>query len=196
MMPEKPNPKIAVTVKRPTSSCVSAMAAMVQNCHAEPISTVSNPPMRSEIHPHIWRDRNAIASSIESIAAPWVGLMPRSLQSATRWVCGIAIGTQQQSDATDIIANTRFGGQPSTLGRAAPGAAAGGGATSGGFFSTRSAIGTTMATSKMPNVRVVRLHRWVATLYSKMGAQIAPEMYWPLAINASAEPRRLSNQRL
>ena len=112
--------------------------------------------MRSEIHPHIWREKNAIASSMESMAAPWVALMPRSLQSATRWDCGIAIGTQQQNDAIAMMANTRLGGQPSTVGRAAPGVAeAGGGATSGGLRSAISAIGTTVSTKKMPNTSIV-----------------------------------------
>ena len=92
---------------------------------------------------------------MESIAAPCVGLMPRSLQSATRCDCGIAIGMQQQNDAIAMMANTRLGGQPSTVGRAAPGVAAGGGATSGGFLSAISAIGTTVSTKKMPNTSIV-----------------------------------------
>ena len=52
--------------------------------------------MRSEIQPHALRLKNAVPSSTESIAAPCDGRMPRSVQSATRWPCGIAIGTQQQ----------------------------------------------------------------------------------------------------
>src|ERR1043165_4895753 len=93
---------------------------------------------------------------MESITAPCVGWMPRSLHSATRWVCGIAIGTQQKNDAAAIIANTRFGGQPSTVGRTVPGAVTAAGATtSGGFLSTTSAIGTTTATWKTAKVSMV-----------------------------------------
>src|SRR5690349_19568097 len=126
MIPEKPSPKIAVTVKSPTSSCVTASAMTEKNCQIDPSSTVIRPPMRSEIAPHIWREKNAMKSSMESIAAPCVGLMPRSLHNATRCDCGIDIGMQQQNDATAIMANTTLGGHPSTVGRAAPGLGGGG----------------------------------------------------------------------
>ena len=56
--------------------------------------------MRSEIKPQIWRLKNAVPSSTDSIAAPWVGVMPRSLHSATRCACGIDIGMQQQKAAS------------------------------------------------------------------------------------------------
>src|SRR5437764_368913 len=116
MIPEKPRPNSAVTVNRPISSCVNAIAAIVQNCQAEPINMVIKPPIRSEIAPQICRLMKAVPSSSDSMAAPCVGLMPRSLHSATRCTCGIDIGMQQQNAATASIANTTLGGQPSTVG--------------------------------------------------------------------------------
>ena len=80
--------------------------------------------MRSEIAPQICRDRNAVPSSTDSITAPTERAMPRSLQNATRCCCGIAIGTQHSTAAPHIIANTRFGGQPSTGARLAAACAA------------------------------------------------------------------------
>ena len=96
MMPEKPRPKSAETANSPISSCVSVNATTARNCHIDPISTVISPPMRSEIHPQAWRLKNAVPSSTDSIAAPCEGRMPKSVHSATRWPCGIDIGTQQQ----------------------------------------------------------------------------------------------------
>src|SRR3954471_1138296 len=155
MMPEKPSPKIAVTANRPISSCVLMIAMIERNCQSEPVSTVVSPPMRSEIQPHIWREKNAVASSSESIAAPCVGLIPRSLHNATRCDCGIDIGMQQQNAASDIMANTRLGGQPSTVGRAAWVVATGGAITSGGGLSTINAIGTTITTITTANISMV-----------------------------------------
>ena len=155
MIPEKPRPNSAVTVNRPISSCVTAIAAIVQNCQTEPIKIVSSPPMRSEIAPQICRLTKAVPSSTDSIAAPWVGLMPRSLHIATRWTCGIDIGMQQQNAAIASIANTTFGGQPSTVGRAACAEAVTGSRISGGRFRTMIAIGTMTATSKPANISMV-----------------------------------------
>ena len=100
---------------------------MAAACQADPISTVASPPMRSEIAPQICRLRNAVPSSTDSISAPTERLMPRSLQKATRWPCGIAIGMQHSTAAPHISANTTLGGQPSTraLPPALPDAAAG-----------------------------------------------------------------------
>src|SRR6478735_5975458 len=114
MMPEKPSPKAAATVKRPASLCVDRKAVIDAACQADPISTVANPPIRSEITPQICRLRNAVPSSIDSIRAPIDRLIPRSLQKATRWPCGIAIGTQHSMAAPHIDANTAVGGQPRT----------------------------------------------------------------------------------
>src|SRR5213078_4915520 len=122
--------------------------------------------------------------------------MPRSLHSATRCTCGIDIGMQQQNAATASIANTTLGGQPSTVGRAACAEAGGGGTTSGGRFRTMIAIGTMTVTSSAANISMVFRQPYSPIVYSKIGGQIAPEMYWPLAIKASAEPRCRSNQRL
>ncbi len=104
----------------PTSSCVNRKAIIAEHCQAEPISTVDSPPMRSEIAPHICRLTNAVTSSTDSIAAPTEAAMPRSLQKATRWPCGIAIGTQHSTEAQHIITNTTLGGQPSTRAGTAP----------------------------------------------------------------------------
>src|SRR6185312_16082398 len=70
--------------------------------------------------PQNCREMKAQPSSTESIAAPCVGLMPISLQNATRWEDGIDIGTQQQNPARQIIAWVMLGCKPST--RRGPGA--------------------------------------------------------------------------
>ena len=87
---------------------------MASACQPEPIRTVVKPPILSEITPQAWRLRNAVPSSIDNISALIVRLMPRSLQNATRCPCGIDIGMQHRIAATHIIANTTFGGSPST----------------------------------------------------------------------------------
>ena len=115
MSPLKPSPNAAATVNSPTSSCVTRNSDIVAAWQIEPIITARSPPMRSEINPHTWRLRNAVPSSTDSIAAPCDALMPRSVQKATRWLCGIAIGTQHMKIAAASIANTTFGGQPRTL---------------------------------------------------------------------------------
>ena len=114
MMPEKPKPKAAATVNSPSSFCVSRNESIAAACQDELISTVARPPMRSEITPQICRARNAVPSNTDSISALTERLMPRSLQKATRWPCGIAIGMQHSTAAPHISANTRLGGQPST----------------------------------------------------------------------------------
>src|ERR1700674_3211307 len=127
MMPEKPSPKAAATVNSPASFCVERKAAIDAPCQADPISTVARPPIRSEITPQICRLRNAVPSSTESIKALIDRLIPRSLQNATRWPCGIAIGMQHNTAAAHIAANTALGGQPRTrtLRELAPDGAAG-----------------------------------------------------------------------
>src|SRR5215831_21074170 len=65
----------------------------------EPAEIVRNPPIRSDTRPQNCRLRKARPSSIESIAAPIDAEIPTSVQRATRWPCGIAIGTQQQKPA-------------------------------------------------------------------------------------------------
>src|SRR5689334_25378616 len=114
MMPEKPSPNAAATMNSPASFCVSSSAVIDAACQADPINTVDSPPIRSEITPQICRLRNAVPNSTDSINAPADLVMPRSLQNATRWLCGIAIGMQHSTPAAHINANTLFGGQPST----------------------------------------------------------------------------------
>src|SRR5580692_12640691 len=121
MMPEKPSPKAAVTVNRPASFCVNRKAVIDAACQADPISTVARLPIRSEITPQICRLRNAVPNSTDSIRAPIDRLIPRSLQKATRWPCGIAMGIQHSTAAPQITANTALGGQPSTRALVEPG---------------------------------------------------------------------------
>ena len=71
--------------------------------------------MRSEIQPQNCRLTKAVPSSTDSIAAPCEARMPRSLQNAGKWACGMAIGTQQKMPAAAITAKTRLGGQPITV---------------------------------------------------------------------------------
>ncbi len=94
-------------------------------------------------------------SNSDSITAPWVGLMPRSLQSATRCACGIDIGTQQKNAPSASMAKTRFGGQPNTFGFAAPFAAGAGATTSGGRDNTKIAIGISTSISATANQNIV-----------------------------------------
>src|SRR5450755_692444 len=114
MMPEKPSPKAAATTNRPASFCVNRKAVIDAACQADPISTVARPPIQSEIAPQTCRLRNAVPSSTDSIRALIDRLIPRSLQKATRWPCGIAIGMQHSTAAAHIAANTALGGQPRT----------------------------------------------------------------------------------
>src|ERR1700694_4480902 len=126
-MPEKPSPKRAATVNSPASFCVNRKAVIDAACQADPISTVVRPPIRSEITPQICRLRNAVPSRTDSIRALIDRLIPRSLQKATRWPCGIAMGRQHITAAPHITANTALGAQPRTpdLLELAPAATAG-----------------------------------------------------------------------
>src|SRR6202790_135899 len=126
-MRENPSPKAGATTNRPGSFCVSRRAVIDAACQADPISTVARPPIRSEITPQICRLRKAVPSSTDSIRALVDRLIPRSLQKATRWPCGIAMGRQHITAAPHITANTALGGQPRTrdLLELAPDAAAG-----------------------------------------------------------------------
>ena len=75
---------------------------------------VRNPPILSATKPQTWRPMKAQASNADSIAAPRVIGMPASLQNATRWLCGIAIGTQQKKPAAHSRMNTVRGLRPRT----------------------------------------------------------------------------------
>ena len=65
--------------------------------------------MRSETQPQNCRLMKAVPSSTESIAAPCDASIPRSLQSAGRCSCGIAIGMQQKITATATSAKHQVG---------------------------------------------------------------------------------------
>src|SRR3954469_21089882 len=94
MMPLNPNPKIAATANSPASFWVSKNPVIAVIWHTEPASIVRKPPMRSVTSPQNWRLTKATPSNTDSIAAPCAGAIPTSVQNATRWPCGIAIGTQ------------------------------------------------------------------------------------------------------
>ena len=74
-----------------------------------------SPPNRSAKAPQNCREMNAQPSITDSIAAPWLGVMPTSPQNATRWEDGIAIGTQQQKPATQSSAMHHVGTQTEHL---------------------------------------------------------------------------------
>src|SRR5215208_7902734 len=118
MSAPKPTPNAAETANSPASSCVTTKPAIADACSAEPQSNVSNAPMRSEIAPQNWRHKKPTPSTSDSMAAPRVAEMPRSLQSATRCACGIDIVTQHKKEANARSTNTTFGGQPKTFGAA------------------------------------------------------------------------------
>src|SRR5580704_9706259 len=120
-MPLKPRPNAAATMNSPVSLCVSRNAAVATAWQAEPANTACNPPNRSANQPHSWRLKNAQPSNTDSIAAPCAGAIPTSLQNATRWFCGTAIGMQQQNPAADKMANNALGGNPSRSRRLRPG---------------------------------------------------------------------------
>src|SRR5258708_2501787 len=109
MMPENPNPKAAEMANRPASSWVCEKAAMATAWQAEPASTVRSPPMRSANAPQSCRAMKADASITDNMVALRVGVMPMSLQNATRWACGTDIGMQQQKPATQSSACTTLG---------------------------------------------------------------------------------------
>src|SRR5262249_8322870 len=98
-MPLKPSPNAAETEKSPASSWVNKKAAIASAWQAERRINVTSPPTRSASQPQNWRLIKAEACNTDSIAAPCAAGMPTSLQNATRWLCGKAIGTQQQNPA-------------------------------------------------------------------------------------------------
>ena len=114
MMPLKPRPNTAETVKSPASLWVDRKPTIATSWQTEPAKIVRRPPIRSATRPQICRLRKAKPSSIESIAAPTDAEIPTSVQRATRWPCGIAIGTQQQKPAAASIDNAIAGRNPST----------------------------------------------------------------------------------
>ena len=103
--------------------------------------------MRSVIHPHPSRLASAPACITDSIAAPCAAVMPRSLQNATRWPCGIAIGTQQAKDAMHKIASTVLGRMPKSSRRRPASAKPNSPDGSGAGRRNNAAIGTAMTTT-------------------------------------------------
>ena len=113
-MPAKPSPKAAAIANRPASSWVVRKSAMVTAWQADPARIVRSPPIRSARAPHACRARKAAASITESMTALRVGLMPMSLQKATRCAEGTDIGMQQKKAATQSSACATLGGRPAT----------------------------------------------------------------------------------
>src|SRR5262245_50933030 len=74
-------------------------ATIADAWQADAISIVNRPPTRSVSQPQNIRLTNALPSNTESINAPRAGVIPRSLQSATRCVGGMAIGAQHRNPA-------------------------------------------------------------------------------------------------
>ena len=153
--------------------------------------------MRSASIPQNCRLMNAQASSTDSIAAPCVGTMPRSVQNATRWPFGTAIGMQQKNAAMQISASARLAFMPSTVAplRGSPDSGCGGSGSGAGRRHSRvSGRITTITTTAYASIVVC--HPYGAMPRSNTEGQTTPAMYWPDEINASAEPRRRSNQRV
>ncbi len=114
MIPAKPSPKAVAIANRPTSSCVNEKHAMVTAWQAEPNRIVRSPPIRSASAPQAWRARKAAPSITDSMTALRVGLMPMSLQKATRCAEGTDIGMQQKKAAMQSSACATLGGKPAT----------------------------------------------------------------------------------
>ena len=97
-MPEKPSPKAAATVNRPTSFCVNR-----KRDHRRSL------PGRSDQHggeaadavgdraPDLPAEEGGAEQHRQHQRRRSSGVMPRSLQKATRWPCGIAIGMQHST---------------------------------------------------------------------------------------------------
>ncbi len=92
----------------------------------------------------------------ESIAAPCAAGIPRSLQNATRWPCGIAIGTQQANDAMHNMASTVLGRMPKSWRRRPASANLNAAGASGARRRNNAAIGTAMTTTTANATIVMR----------------------------------------
>src|ERR1700759_5148470 len=108
-MPLKPSPYAAEIANSPASLRVTEKAAIAKAWQADPANTVARPPIRSAAQPQNCRLTKAQPSNTDSIAAPCAGAIPTSLQNATRWLDGIAIGTQHRNDAAHSRPCTVFG---------------------------------------------------------------------------------------
>src|SRR5579875_2910675 len=166
---------------------VVANAAMASAWQAEPANTVPSPPMRSATQPQNWRLTKALPSKTDSIVAPCAGAIPTSLQKATRWLDGIAIGTQHKNDAAHntactVLALRRNPATPRKPAEAAPPARRG----CGGGLSSMAIGRINRHTPAKPSI-TLRQPR-AARPRSKADGQITPAMYCPEEISASAVP--------
>ena len=116
----KPSPKAVDTANKPTASWVNRNPLIAAHCRIELQNAVSTPPIRSDSQPQPWRLKNPMPSSTDSMVAPTVAEIPRSLQYATRCCCGIDMVTQHRKPASAINVNATFGCQPRTFGLAVP----------------------------------------------------------------------------
>src|SRR5262245_46582433 len=191
-------PNADATANSAASSLVSMKPLNAVACAIELQISVCRPPMRSASQPQNWRDRNAVPSSPESMAAPRSGAKPRSPQNATICDDGIAIGTQQQKIATIRTAMATLGDRPNTgipdCGSAAgpPGSARG---TGGGRRKIATSATIETRTNSPNAVMVRRQPQWLMPAWNSMG-HTAPDSDWPEEIKATAAPRLRSNQRL
>ena len=164
---------------------------------AEPAKSVRRPPIRSATQPQNCRLTKAVPSSTESITAPRVGEIPTSVQRATRWLRGIAMGMQQRKDAKQSSAKVAPLLKPTARTPAGtPSPAVPALATSGGGRRKSAASGMMLPMATRPKSSIVCRQPTWATSRSKIGGQRAPATDWPLEIRASAVPRRRSNQWL
>src|SRR5690242_3389278 len=182
MIPLKPRPNHAATANNPASFRVSRNPIIAVIWQAEPARIVLGPPILSATKPQNWRLTNAQPSSTESIAAPCDGAIPTSPQNATRWPCGIAIGTQHKKPAVHNAPNTSAGRSPSTWAcdfepwRWRPG----GWATSGALVKVSAAAGATSANCSAAKPTIVSRQPICASTTTKIGAQIAADTDDPL----------------
>src|SRR3954466_10786999 len=107
-------PNAVDTANNPTGSWANRNPLIARHCRIELQNAVNTPPMRSDSQPQPWRLKKPMPSSTDSMVAPRVVEMPRSLQNATRCCCGIDMVTQQRNDANASIPNTTLPFQPNT----------------------------------------------------------------------------------
>src|ERR1051325_10234452 len=98
----KPSPNAVATVNGPGVLSVNRKPLIAAHCRIELRNAVSSPPVRSDSQPQPWRLKKPMPSSTDSMVAPSVLEIPRSLQNATRCCCGIDIVTQQRKPAKAI----------------------------------------------------------------------------------------------
>src|ERR1700759_1998259 len=113
MIPLKPRPNQAATANNPASFRVRRKPIIAVIWQTEPARIVLGPPILLARKPQNWRLTNAQPSKTESIAAPSDGAIPMSPQNATRWPCGIALGTDHRKPAAHKAPNPSAGLSPS-----------------------------------------------------------------------------------